>query len=287
MTDSNFIQRAFDETKYAPSISSITTAHGGSINQAAKVTCGSENYFIKWQKSEIDIFHKEAEGLAHITNTGCIKTPRVIKSGSIEDHSFLILEYMPATPTSHSFWRSFGHAIAELHCKSAERFGYHTDNYIGSLHQSNIWNDRWVDFFIQERLEKQLMYGEKQNTVPQSLVRKVRSVYQKLEEIFPIAKPSLVHGDLWSGNFMNSANDTPVIFDPAVHYGHREAEIAFSRLFGGFDELFYHSYNEVFPLERQFEDRKDLYNLYPLLVHANLFGNNYVMQIDKILNKFI
>jgi fructosamine-3-kinase len=160
------------------------------------------------------------------------------------------------------------------------------DNFIGSLIQENKQQPDFINFFISQRLEVQLKIARNQGALNQSDTRYFNSLFNKLNNIVPIEKPALLHGDLWSGNFMVNSSGAPCIFDPAVYYGHREADIAMTQLFGGFSPEFYHAYNETCPLEKDWQKRTDIFNLYPLLVHVNLFGGSYAAQVLRIIRHF-
>jgi len=165
-------------------------------------------------------------------------------------------------------------------------FGLDYNNYIGSLHQQNNLHPTWVDFFINERLQPQIKLARDNNEIDSTTILKFENLYKKLDEVFPKEKPALLHGDLWSGNFMSDEKGESVIMDPTVYYGHREMDIAMAKLFGGFDAEFYSSYNEHYPLENGWEQRINVCNLYPLMVHVNLFGGGYLGQVKSILSKF-
>jgi len=184
------------------------------------------------------------------------------------------------------YWTDFGHKLAGLHRCSKENFGLDHDNYIGSLPQSNGSSSTWVEFFINQRLRVQLTLAKNGNNIPSQLLQSFDKLIQKIPDWLPEEKPALLHGDLWSGNVMVGSDGKVCLIDPAVYYGHREIELAFTTLFGGFDQSFYHAYNEEFPLAQGYEDRFDIYNLYPLLVHVNLFGSSYLSGIQTILDRF-
>ncbi len=161
------------------------------------------------------------------------------------------------------------------------------NNFIGSLQQNNEFHENWIEFFVEKRLRPQFGLAYYNKLIDVSYLRHLDKLPQALERIFPKEKPSLLHGDLWSGNAMRDKSGNPCLVDPAVYYGHREMELAFTKLFGGFDSSFYHAYEEAFPLEIGFKDRKDIYNLYPLMVHVNLFGTSYLSGIDKVLERIL
>ncbi|MEO9474937.1 MAG: fructosamine kinase family protein [Cyclobacteriaceae bacterium] len=261
---------------------------GGDINDAAELHTSQGKFFIKYQNANYpDIFAKEAHGLSCLADSNTITIPDILGHGKIDNTYFLILDFIERGSPSRNFWESFGENLAMLHSCSSDKFGLEVDNYIGRLPQINEAQYDWVDFFYEHRIGYQVNYGIQNGLISSDIHDDIEKLYPKLSNIFPKAEPSLLHGDLWSGNFTCNQNSKPVIFDPAVYYGHREMEIAMTRLFGGFDLRFYQSYQANFPLEPGHEDRTDLCNLYPLLVHANLFGGSYLMSVKKVLKRFI
>jgi fructosamine-3-kinase len=198
----------------------------------------------------------------------------------------LVLKFIQSAAHSADFWNDFGHRLAALHKHSQPSFGLSHDNYIGSLHQSNREHTSWEEFFIEERLQPLIRIAF-DNREMDSLDVKAFNLFEKrIPQIFPEEPPALIHGDLWSGNYMVNENGNAVIIDPAVYYGHREMDLGMSQLFGGFHPGFYESYDDAFPLRPGWRDRLDYCNLYPLLVHVNLFGRSYLGQIRSILRKF-
>jgi fructosamine-3-kinase len=215
-----------------------------------------------------------------------IHIPEVI--GWFEESSFqgILLEFIESKGRSQSYWNELGSQLASLHRNSSDIFGLDHTNYIGSLKQFNSGSSSWITFFIEQRLEVQLNLAVNADHFDRSITKSFQKLYQELPSIFPDERPALLHGDLWSGNVITTNNGKPCLIDPAVYYGHREAEISFTQLFGGFEDMFYHSYQETYPLAPGFDDRVDIYNLYPLLVHVNLFGGGYVRQVKSIIKKF-
>lgn len=182
--------------------------------------------------------------------------------------------------------RQLGEDLAKLHRNSAENFGLDQDNYIGSLPQSNAHAVNWAEFFAAQRIEPQLRMAADGNFFSSAERKNFDRLLSRIDDIVPQEKPALIHGDLWSGNYLYDAEGKPVLIDPAVYYGHREMDIAMMHLFGGFAPEVFRSYNERFPLESGWKDRVDFHNLYPLLVHVNLFGGGYAGQVKSILRKF-
>jgi fructosamine-3-kinase len=269
-------------------ISSINAVSGGSINEAFSLYTDEGNFFIKTNSANHypKMFEKEAKGLELLQGTNAIRIPKIIDCGEIKETSFLILEYINSDQPNAQFWLDFGSQLAKLHQHTDTTFGLNHSNYIGSLQQHNNSHNSWTDFFIQERLHVQIKLARDKSQIDIATISRFEKLYTRLDEIFPQEQPALLHGDLWSGNFMVDENGGPVIMDPAVYYGHREMDIAMTKLFGGFSSQFYDAYNNFFPLENGWENRMDICNLYPLMVHVNLFGGGYLSQVKKVLSKF-
>lgn len=262
---------------------------GGCINNGGKFVAGTNAVFLKWndRKKYPGMFAKEKEGLNLLTGKSDLKIPGVIAEGETARFQYLVLEFVEPGAKTHDFWSALGRSLALLHRTPAMQFGLDHDNYIGSLRQSNRFHSSWTDFFWEERLAPQLKLATDSGIVDRSSSQKFGKLSGKLHQLFPEEKPALLHGDLWSGNLLVDRAGTPALIDPAVYYGHREAELAFTTLFGGFDEGFYSEYENEFPLQPGFENRKDVYNLYPLLIHTNLFGGGYFHQALQIAARFV
>lgn len=268
-------------------IDAVTALSGGCIHNAAKAETSAGVFFIKYNY-DIDptMFASEAMGLQLIKDAKVIHTPEVYIAGAAEKFMYLILEFIESTFPKKDYWRNFGNSLAALHQKSNEQYGLSFNNFIGSLPQSNKVNPDWLDLFIQERLMPQVKLAMDSGKINQKIVRVFENLFTKLSDLLVLEKPSLLHGDLWSGNVMINSTGDATLIDPAVYYGNREVELAFTQLFGGFNEEFYQSYKEVFPLEAGYEERFDLYNLYPLMVHVNLFGGGYLDSVIRVLRRF-
>ena len=261
---------------------------GGDINRAARLETSVGNLFVKWNRSDRypGMFDKEAKGLNLLNAANVIRIPRVLLSGLAGNHAFLCLEFIETGSPGNAFWEDFGRSLAKLHKNSKKFFGLDHDNYIGSLPQINKNYPYWIDFFIEQRINFQLELARNSGLIDRSVIKAAEHMFGRLNEIIPVEPPSLLHGDLWSGNFMVSNQGEACLIDPAVYYGHREMDIAMTRLFGGFSAAFYEYYNEEYPMEKGWENRLEIFNLYPLLVHVNLFGRAYVSQVSSILRKF-
>jgi protein-ribulosamine 3-kinase len=270
-------------------IHSFSFSGGGCINKGGRLSTSAGEYFLKWNVRDKypGMFTAEAKGLSLLRNGSILRIPAVNASGDTVEHQFLLLEYINEKPKQKNFWEALGEGLAKQHQQTSPTFGLDHDNYIGSLPQRNTPSNDWINFFIEHRLNAQVQLAIRSGKIPPSVPKDFDRLYDKLPSILPIEKPSLLHGDLWSGNLITDTKGQPCLIDPAVYYGNREAEIAFTGLFGGFSTTFYESYNAVYPLVAGHEKRTDLYNLYPLLVHVNLFGGGYVSQVVSILRRFV
>jgi len=269
-----------------PEIEFFQAVSGGNINEAAKVATSAGIFFLKWnENAPNDVFELEVKGLDLLQKKG-IATPAVVGYGKQQGKNFLLLEYHQGLEKSN-FWQNLGKNLAQLHQEKQDFFGLEYDNYLGSLPQSNTQNSNGIAFFSEKRLHAQVGLAFYNGLVGQDTLDTFQKLYEKLPELLPQEAPALLHGDLWSGNIIVSNQGTPMLIDPAIYCGFREAEIAFTKLFGGFDEGFYESYHYHYPLLGGFEERIAIYNLYPLLVHLNLFGKAYLPAIQRTLKRFV
>lgn len=271
-------------------INSSQSVSGGSINRAAKVTLADgQTCFLKWNTTaDPNMFVVEEKGLELLSSADTsLRVPQVFATGETKSGTgFLLQEYITEGRSKPDSAETFGQALASLHKHHKEQYGLDHDNYIGKLPQSNSWHDNWIDFFVEERMQPQLKMATNAGKLGSSTVAHFETMYKQLPDIFPDEPPSLLHGDLWGGNYFFDEDGHATIYDPAVYYGHREIELAFTHLFGGFPGTFYNAYEESYPLENDFSQRKDVYNLYPLLVHTNLFGGSYARQVEGIVRRF-
>lgn len=269
-------------------IQDFSFASGGCINQGGRIKTTSGNFFLKWndEKKFPKMFEAESKGLKLLQQQNTIRIPKVIGVGERGSYQFLLLEFIEQKSRSKMYWKQLGDRLAALHQCTAVSFGLDHDNYIGSLKQFNSAHSTWINFFIEQRLNVQVKLAIDAGLSGSDWTKKFETLYAKLPSLLPEEKPSLLHGDLWSGNLITDEKGEPCLIDPAVYFGNREADLAMTSLFGGFDDEFYSSYAEVFPLQKGYEKRVDLYNLYPLLVHVNLFGGSYVHSVENILRAF-
>jgi protein-ribulosamine 3-kinase len=267
----------------------IQSIGGGSINNTFRLTVNKKQYFflkLNDAGQYPGLFEREKEGLEFLAQHHCIRTPSVVFTGTWETKQLLILEWIQPGHKTDSFWAKFGQQLAQLHYQSNPSFGFFTDNYMGALPQVNKASDSWPVFFAEARLGAQLELAERKGLLGAHQIGQMQSLCAKLGHFFPDERPSLLHGDLWSGNYIAGESSDPVLVDPAVYYGHRSVDLAMSTLFGGFDPIFYDSYSYHFPLPENYHEQWDICNLYPLLVHLNLFGRSYLPDIVTILNKY-
>ncbi len=271
------------------SITSSTPLSGGSINNTLQFELSNgSRYFLKYNidKMHPGMFNAEASGLKLLKNTNTVNVPEVIHTGKAGIYSYLILELIVQGSISKKFFTDLGQQMALLHRTTQVEFGLDHDNYIGSLPQLNTPSRTFTDFFISHRLQPLIARAVKLNQMPVLIQSSFEKLFEKLDELMPTEDPALLHGDLWNGNRIIGPDGNAWLIDPAVYFGHRESDIAMSLLFGGFDADFYKAYNEEYPLNYGWRERVDLFNLYPLLVHLNLFGSSYLPQIIQTLGKF-
>jgi fructosamine-3-kinase len=261
---------------------------GGDINQVFRLRLANSKEFVLKLNSKDrypGMFEKESAGLGLLKSAGC-RVPGVELTFVEGAHQFLILEYVEEGRPIGNSWELFGRQLATLHLQTNESFGLDHDNYIGSLDQMNGKMENWTEFFISNRLKPLIRKAKGRNLLGSKHLKAFESLFSRLPELIPREAPSLLHGDLWSGNLMFDKLGEPVFIDPAVYFGHREVDIAMTRMFGGFNESFLVTYNEILPLEKGWEERIELHNLYPTLVHLVLFGSSYLSGIERTLRRF-
>lgn len=261
---------------------------GGCINTTAKLSDGERSYFIKLNSVDcLDMFTAESAGLSEIAATRAIRTPSVICVGSTADKAYLVLECIDLKRGSAGSQALAGQQIAMMHHTTQQRFGWKRDNMIGSTPQSNQLCEDWIVFWREQRLRPQLMLA-----ASSGFCGRLQTEGEKLLARFPALidhspESSLLHGDLWGGNLGCDPEGSPVIYDPAVYFGDREADLAMTELFGGFGSEFYAAYQDAWPLDRGYSARKLLYNLYHILNHLNLFGGSYLSQAQAMIDQLL
>lgn len=290
MTDySNIIHRIFGEKT---DISAVRPVSGGDINSAflLLLSDGTRIFLKENRKENIDFFRAEAAGLDALRKTQTVRVPEVIEAGAQGDNAYLLMEYLAPAPKMRNYWESFGRQLAEMHkADTAEwtaggLYGFTEDNYIGAGRQINNTKASWVDFFRECRLEVQ--YKRAYDYFDASSRKEMQRLLDRLDRyLIEPAYSSLLHGDLWGGNFVTGPDGYACLIDPAVYVGHAEADLAMTELFGGFAPAFYDAYREVNEVLPGYADRREIYNLYHLLNHLNLFGSAYYGAVMRIINK--
>lgn len=286
---SSQISRAIHEATQRPfALRNTTPVGGGSINEAFRLesTDGSR-YFLKLNDARHHpMFVAEAAGLQALAATGTLRVPQAIAHGTAGGQSYLVLEYLALVSRGDA--RSLGERLAALHRCSNGQFGFVRDNFIGSTPQPNKWTSDWVAFWREHRLGFQLQLAAQNGYGGQ-----LQSLGAELLEALPVffagytPQPSLLHGDLWGGNHGFLEDGTPAVFDPAAYYGDRECDLAMTELFGGYGADFHAAYRAAWPLDAGYAERRDLYNLYHILNHANLFGGGYARQAEQMMQRLL
>ena len=275
---------------HAP-IRSIRECQGGCIHQAKIIEVDNgELFFVKLSNFDKAMLEQEAIGLAALAEFSKLRSPKVLARGPIDERTnCLVLEAIRSARPVHNFWQIFGSHLAELHRNiQHEQFGWPSDNYIGSNPQPNGFRDDWHTFFGEMRLRFQMDLAIENGRATGELVAGIEKIIARLPTLLATseASPCLIHGDLWSGNYMADDLGLPVLIDPACSFSHREAELSLPLLFGGFPSDFFDSYNDAWPLESNWRERVELYKLYHLLNHLNLFGCSYLDSCLQIVRRF-
>jgi fructosamine-3-kinase len=283
------LRRALEASLGLPIIDSIPMG-GGSICRAAKITLTAGGpVLVKWRDGLPGMFTAERRGLELLRAANALRIPAVLaqQEASAAGPAFIAMEWLPRGPNTPSAEEALGRGLARLHRVTGPAFGLDHPNYIGANPQPNTPADNWVDFFGGQRLGFQLELLGQNGYLTTGRRRGLERLIARLGDWLP-ARPeaSLLHGDLWGGNWLTTAEGVPALIDPAVYYGHREADLAFTELFGGFSATFYGAYTQAWPLAGGYRERKELYNLYHLLNHLNLFGEGYGGGVDAILQKY-
>ena len=266
---------------------------GGDINEACLLALsdGSVVFVKENTRANAGFFRAEERGLSAIRQTGAIRVPQVLECGTLEDRSYLMMEYLEAAPAKKDYWELFGRQLAGMHRADPSgwtpggNYGFPEENYIGAGRQVNAVRTGWVEFFRDCRLEVQ--FRRASGYFSRADRKAMQNLLDHLERyLTEPAFPSLLHGDLWAGNFVTGPDGHACLIDPAVYVGHAEADLAMTELFGGFAPAFYDAYREVNAIGPGYADRRDLYNLYHLLNHLNLFGESYYGSVMRIVHRF-
>lgn len=268
-------------------INNSVSISGGDISRAYILDTESDRFFCKLNSSPDAnaMFIAEMEGLQAISKTKTIKTPAVFGVHELEQGACLLMEYIPSKGPGTKDWELLGAQLAEMHQKGSNYYGWENSNFIGNLPQANQKDDNWASFYAKNRLIPQFEVAVAQAYLGEDEVPGLEKIISVIASCCPDVKPSLVHGDLWSGNYLISENGVPYLIDPAVYFGHNEIDLSMSRLFGGFGSSFYSAYFEINPPQPGETNRMLVYQLYYLLVHLNLFGKTYYSTVKEILQR--
>lgn len=250
-------------------------------------TISGKEYFLK-QGRKSNTYHCEANGLFEMSKANKIKVAKVVSVGD----SYIVTEYIKPNSPQKDFFIQFGEQLAHLHKYTTSSYGFYENNFIGDNPQINIATEEekknWALFYFNKRILYQYKLAEKNGYATQTLKKGVSVLETKIERIVAasVEFPSLLHGDLWGGNYLCDSKNNPVLIDPAVYYGHREADLAMTRVFGGFPQEFYDSYTQEYPLKAGWEYREGLYKLYHILNHLNLFGQSYLSEAEYLISRY-
>ncbi len=274
--------------KIAEKIISYHSVAGGDISSAFLLKSGKRNYFLKVNSKPFayTMFHAEQAGLEAIAKTETIAVPHIYLVDSFQDKSFLLVDFVESKSPDSSDFSLFGTQLAKMHQHSQSKFGFYKDNFIGSLPQSNTFHDNWAEFYWFERILPQLQLAKENRLLSASEIPNENRAITLFQDSFGDVKPLLLHGDLWGVNYLIASNGTPFLIDPATYFGHSMVDIAMSKLFGGFSQSFYDAYHEIIPKPANYSQQIELYQLYYLLVHLNLFGSGYYSSVSRILKRY-
>ncbi|MBA2500342.1 MAG: fructosamine kinase family protein [Chitinophagaceae bacterium] len=262
---------------------------GGCINTCYRVTArNNRSLLVKYNNADAfpGMLKAEKTGLAFLQKQGIINIPEVLGFQQVNENQVLILEWINESKPNRDSWKKLGEQLAGLHQVTNLQFGFEEDNYIGSLPQDNSWDEGWINFFVEHRLKPQIDLAIKKGLLTSHHSSLFKKLLIALPDIFDDEQPALLHGDLWRGNLLFDERQNPVLIDPAVYFGNRHMDLAMTTLFGGFDPAFYESYHYFYPLPKNHKQQWEICNLYPLLVHVNLFGESYVPKVRSVLKKF-
>ena len=276
------------ESLIGSSVEACHSVSGGDIANAYRLHTANDVFFCKFHagKQAFDMFQSEKDGLEALGRSNIIKTPKVYFCEQWQEAAFLVMEFVPSGRPSDSSMALLGRQLAQLHAQRCSEFGWDRDNFIGSLPQSNKRAGSWSEFYVSERLQPQLEMAFNQGLLSRDEIPSTDKMSTVIEDLSEEVKPSLLHGDLWGGNYLISDAGVPYLIDPAVYEGHSEIDIAMSKLFGGFGPHFYSGYEEIIPFSDYTQDRIKIYQLYFLLVHLNLFGVSYYASVKAILKSY-
>jgi len=276
------------ESTLQKNVQIIELISGGDSSFSFELDIEGDKFFFKslGHENALNNYNQEHFSLDKLRNTEIIAIPKVESIIIDQESAGLLLEWIERKIPNQEELELFGTQIARLHKTNHENYGWPQDNYISILDQHNDWTETWTSFYIEQRITPLLEKGIDSNLFPKSLAKQLSTIAKHVELEVPNEQPSLIHGDLWGGNFIISKDGTPYLIDPSCYYGHREMDIAMSLLFGSFGRHFYSAYQNEYPLQPGFEERLPLLQLYPLMVHAILFKGHYIDSVKNVFKKY-
>ena len=283
------IEEILEEVNPSLKLKEYEELRGGSVNTAVKVKANSEVFVIKYNHKEFhENFQSEVNNLELIENSKTINTPKIYKHGTTQNHSFLALEYIKEAPVSVHSIRYLAEKMAAFHSVISDQCGLEYNNFIGPFEQNNETEQHWFRFFLEKRIKPMVRKSMQNDLLDNSMYKDFESFqfYKQVETLLTSDGNVLLHGDFWNGNVIYTEREAYLI-DPSCYYGSREVDMAFSNLFGGFHPMFYDIYESLLPYQKEYEKRFNVYNIYPLLVHLNLFGDKYLKDIEIALKKIV
>ena len=272
-------------------ITGRSSVSGGCIANGARLDLSNGSRLFVKQSTTLPeaMFGAEARGLAALRCEDGPRLPRPLAVGATDREPFILMEWIDAGGPGPGFHERFGRELARMHrALAGDRFGFESDNFIGSTEQPNTWSDSWCGFFASHRIGFQARLARDRAKIDSRLSRSIDTIVNRMGSLLVEPDhPSLLHGDLWSGNYLCDDAGHPVLIDPAVYYGHPEADLAMTELFGGFPPAFYRAYRDETPLQPGYSERRDLYNLYHMLNHLNIFGGSYLGSVRSIVSRYV
>lgn len=279
---------SYISNRLSDTIKSTQPVTGGDISYAYQLETGNGRFLVKVNSKPfaMKMFEAEQKGLETIRSTKTISVPEVYFVDSVDGNAIILMDYIESRRPKPQDYVRFGEKLAELHSVSNNTFGFESDNFIGGLEQTNNIHDNWHDFYWEERIYPQFKSAEEKGLLSNDEIPSKEQYIAIFGNCNEAIKPSLIHGDLWGGNYLISTDGTPYLIDPAVYFGHSMVDIAMSRLFGKFGDEFYESYHNVIPKSDCYKEEIDIYQLYYLLVHLNLFGKGYYTSVSEVLKRY-